>query len=87
VAGPAPRDDSDIAGVGGAGVLGTLPGEPAEYEPGHRIGVGGLGDQCGSRGIVADAGIVAAHSTTLSRKILDNRGYLGLMAIYYRLTR
>ena len=77
MAGPAPRDDPDITGVGGASVLGTLPGEPAEHEPGHRIGVGGRRDQRRSRGIMADHDIVAAHGTTLSRKVLDNRGYLG----------
>src|SRR5690348_14249925 len=30
--------DTDVAGVGGPGVLRSLPGQPAEHQAGHRIG-------------------------------------------------
>ena len=72
-AGPLLRGDADVAGVAGPGVLRPPGGQPGGHQKGHRIGVGGRGDQHRSRGLAA------AHHRILSPIILDNRDYRGFV--------
>ena len=65
------QGDADVPGVAGPGVLRPPGGQPGGHQEGHRIGVRGRGDQCGS------GGLAAAHDRILSRIILDNRDYRG----------
>ena len=52
-AGPPRRGDADVPGVGGAGVLRPVGGEPAEHQEGHRVGVSRCGHERGSGGVAA----------------------------------
>src|SRR5580700_7221685 len=75
MAGSPPGDDTEVPGVGDAGVRRPLRGEPAEDQAGNRIGICRRGYERGAWGKAA------VHGRTLSRKILDNRRYLGWLTI------